>query len=213
MNDRTSTQDPTTLTRIVRIALWVLVGITIISVISDLLQYRLIQSRNFDMASAEANDTRQRVIGVAYVLSYLVTAVLFLKWIHRANLNARSLGAKDLRFSPGWAVGWYFIPFMNLVRPYQAMKEIWQASKNPENWSTEPAPPILGWWWALFLVSGFLGQTALRMSIQANSLSALSNATLVSVLAGLVDFPLCFVALNLVTDIDRMQGSRMGRSI
>ena len=49
---------------------------------------------------------------------------------HRANYNARQLGAADMRFTPGWAVGWHFIPIAWFWKPYQAMTEIWRASVN-----------------------------------------------------------------------------------
>ena len=39
---------------------------------------------------------------------WLIAGILVLVWIHRANHNARQLGAADMRFTPGWAVGWYF---------------------------------------------------------------------------------------------------------
>ena len=28
-----------------------------------------------------------------------------------------------MTISAGWAIGWFFVPFANLVMPYQAMKE------------------------------------------------------------------------------------------
>jgi len=205
MNQRVYTKDAASLTRFVTTMLWILAGITVVSVGSDVLQLQLLNSGSLDVAAAEANDARQSAIGIVYLIAYLVTAVAFLTWIHRANRNARGFGAEHLRFTPGWAVGWYFVPFMNLVRPYQAMKEIWQASRNPEDWSTQAIPPILGWWWALFLISGFLAQITLRLSVRADTVEALRTSTMVSITAGLVDIPLCIVALTLITNIFQMQ--------
>ncbi|QYO65100.1 DUF4328 domain-containing protein [Leptolyngbya sp. 7M] len=48
----------------------------------------------------------------------IATIVLFLVWLYRAHKNLFSLKPTHLDFSPGWAVGWWFIPFLNLVRPY-----------------------------------------------------------------------------------------------
>ena len=36
-------------------------------------------------------------------------------------------------FTPGWSVGWFFVPIMNPWKPFQAMREIWQASAEPGN--------------------------------------------------------------------------------
>jgi len=82
----------------------------------------------------------------------LITAILVLTWIHRANYNARQLGADDMRFTPRWAVGWYFIPVAWFWKPYQAMKEIWLASANPSDWRGRLASPLLLWWWIFWIV-------------------------------------------------------------
>jgi hypothetical protein len=78
-------------------------------------------------AETEANDLRQGMIGLAQFGTRITLIVLICIW-PRANRNARALGATGMRFTPGWCVGWYFVPIMNLFRPYQAMKEIWMAS-------------------------------------------------------------------------------------
>jgi hypothetical protein len=213
MNPRTFAKDANTLTRFLKTMLWILVGVTALSLVSDILQMQLLSSGSFNTTEAEANDTRQRIVGIIYLLAYAVTGVTFLKWIHRANLNVRGFGAQNLQFTPGWAIGYYFIPFLNLVRPYRAMKEIWQASKNPDEWSSQSVSPILGWWWALFLISGVLGQMSFRLSMQANNISTLSTSTVVSIVSALVEILLCLVALSLVTNIFRMQEELLQRSI
>jgi hypothetical protein len=49
-------------------------------------------------------------------------------WLHRAAANLPALGGSELRFTPGWAVGWWFVPLANLVLPVLIMTEIWRAS-------------------------------------------------------------------------------------
>jgi hypothetical protein len=83
-----------------------------------------------------------------------VTAITFLFWLHRVRANLPALAVADARWSPGWAVGWWFVPGFNLFRPYQVIAEIWQASDpvaTPGDWRGRPVSPLLGWWWALFL--------------------------------------------------------------
>ena len=53
-------------------------------------------------------------IGLAYLafsLVFLASVIAVAMWIHRAHANLRDAGADGLEFTPGWAVGWYFIPF------------------------------------------------------------------------------------------------------
>jgi uncharacterized protein DUF4328 len=100
-----------------------------------------------------------------------ITIIVFCVWIYRANANARSLGAADLSITPGWSVGWFFVPFANLFKPFVAVKEIWNASKSDPNEVTAMggASFIVGAWWSLWIVSNILGQTSFRMTMNATT--------------------------------------------
>src|SRR5690349_2245412 len=50
----------------------------------------------------------------------LAAGVLFCFFMPRANRNARAFGSL-LTISPGWTVGWWFIPVACWWMPYQAM--------------------------------------------------------------------------------------------
>ncbi|MGH9948077.1 MAG: DUF4328 domain-containing protein, partial [Pyrinomonadaceae bacterium] len=83
-------------------------------------------------------------------------------WIYKAYRNLTPLRAYHQEFSPGWAVGWWFIPFLNLVRPYQVVREIYNES-DPDyeedmgflSVTGQGAPPFVSIWWLTFLGGGF----------------------------------------------------------
>jgi hypothetical protein len=62
------------------------------------------------------------------LIVFIVTAVMWCVWQHRAHTNAIQLSGGGLRFTPGWAVGWWFIPVANLWKPFQAVRELWIAN-------------------------------------------------------------------------------------
>jgi hypothetical protein len=78
------------------------------------------------------------------ILPILLAAVAigFLGWVHRLTVVARGRGAR-LEITPGWAVGWYFIPLANLVLPWKHLREV--ARSLP----AARLPPIDAWWAAL----------------------------------------------------------------
>ena len=83
------------------------------------------------MEKANSNDHRQVLIGSLYMGGVILAVVGFLFWIHRASWNIplfRLLHSQVPRFSVGWEVGPWFVPFMSLFRPYQVMQEIWRRS-------------------------------------------------------------------------------------
>ncbi len=103
------------------------------------------------------------VLGIAAASNVIIvslTAVLFLRWIYFANKNARSLGATGMTFTPGWAIGYYFIPIINLYKPRRAMIEIWQASANPVDldWKNRDYDKMIDLWWALWIINLFLNR-------------------------------------------------------
>jgi hypothetical protein len=86
----------------------------------------------------------------------LVGVGLLAMWARRLYANLRSLGVNELRFSEHWAIGGWFVPFLNLVRPKQIVDDIWRASdpvRRPEEaWDERPVSPLLHWWWFFWVV-------------------------------------------------------------
>lgn len=112
---------------------------------------------------------------IALLIAVVVgTIVTFLMWMNRAAHNLRALlpGAA-FEFTPGWCVGWWFVPFANLVKPLHAMNEIAKASsaaamkdeKDPyaSSWMTAAVPPVIGAWWALWIISNVIDRVSMRM--------------------------------------------------
>ena len=58
-------------------------------------------------------------------------------------------------FTPGWCVGWFFVPIMNIFKPYQAIAELWKASHSGsvEEWQEMETPLYIKIWWGAWLVS------------------------------------------------------------
>ncbi len=136
---------------------------------------------------------------MAPVLQLLVLVacwVIIAMWIYRMASNTRFLaGANKMDYTPGWAVGWYFIPFANLWKPYQAMKEIWTLNVVRDRDSSELIAMLLPLWWFLWLVWNFVSNAAGRMSWRATSFEQNDNALLASMTCDAIHVPLCIVLL------------------
>jgi len=107
------------------------------------------------------------LLASASLLMALPTGVAFLIWFHRAHRNLRSFRSGPFAFTPASAVGSFFIPFVNLVRPYEAMRELWQATDpivRPFDEGPHGLVPV-GWlvpsWWLLFAGRAILSWFAL----------------------------------------------------
>lgn len=101
--------------------------------------------------------------GLTQTVSAIVVAILFLMWLHRYFRNLHEMGVVGLQFSPGWAVGWFFVPVMHFYKPYQIMREMWLAGSprnTLSNWRQERPPLQLMWWFLLTVATQLLAVTS-----------------------------------------------------
>lgn len=195
----TGFRDPTELTRTTKGLLYVSIPFVLVTIAGDARDHWWLWGRG-EEAPAWA-PLVESLLGFAYAMSALVlfvSSVSVLMWIHRANHNARQLGATGLKFTPGWAVGWYFIPIASIWKPYQAMKEICQASFNPGRWWDEDRPALLPAWWALWLLAtGSWGVSWTVSTEVAESASELIRQSL--------RIPLTLILIHIINQVHRMQ--------
>jgi hypothetical protein len=206
-------RDATSLTRWAKRLLYAGIVLSAIGIVSSMMEYQLLStmlSGTFKseaelIEAAAASDRRQQVIGIVQIVLFLVTGIVVLMWIYRANNNAHALGADSMRFTPGWAVGWYFIPIFNLWKPYQAMTEIWKASADPHHWQDQQRPSLLPWWWFLWITSAILGQVVFRIGLWAKEVDELMKVSLLTITADIIDIPLSLVLIAIIGRIFQMQ--------
>jgi hypothetical protein len=192
----------------VQALLYTCVALSAVGIVSDVWQLELLASAPFTSEEAEANDLRQKIIGIIMMVSAIGAMVVVSIWTYRASSNAHKLGAQGLRYSPRWAVGGYFIPLANLWMPYQAMKEISQASRDPSAWQSKGWPRSLPLWWLSWLATGFSTNLYVRKSLSAKTIDALVDATWVGMLSACMGILAAIFLASLVWEISTMQVAR-----
>jgi formylglycine-generating enzyme required for sulfatase activity len=118
---------------------------------------------------AENADTLCRITAVINIMVLIPTAIVFMAWFYSAHKQLNDLGAQGLKYSPGWAVGSFFVPFLNLFRPYRIAQEIWRAS-NPEriassaDWKNGRRSLLIVSWWLCWIALCVLAPFFFRLS-------------------------------------------------
>ena len=197
--------DPAGLTKLLQRLLWLSVIIACIALVDDVVEFVQVQFGQLSPDQVANNDPIQVVVGLLQSGLGIVTGIAFLKWIYRAYKNIKGFGAEGLRFSPGWAVGYYFIPILSLIRPVQVMGEIWRASDDPGNWRQKPGSWLIAGWWTLFLLYTGVTQISLEIAFQASTNDQWTLAAVLAILGDLFSIPLSIITLRLVTEIYRRQ--------
>ncbi len=203
----------------VRAVVWLFVGdivIWLVSIWADFGQIELLRrmaaGAAWTMAEAEANDSRIAALEIINGVVYIIGVISFLFWLYRVRANLPALGIEDARWGPGWAVGWWFVPIMNLVRPLQVVWDIWQACDpvtHPTSWRDRPMVALLGWWWALLLIGGIADNIAfLRRWSDPGTIIGLVDISRAYIVANALAVIGAVLAIKLVTGIDRRQKER-----
>ena len=95
--------------------------------------------------------------GLLYLVVFIVAVVMFSRWFHLLVRHAKARGT-PLDVTPAGAVGSFFIPFLNLVRPYATAKQIA---------STEAGVKAVGAWQALWIVANIVTNIGSRLEGKA----------------------------------------------
>jgi len=176
-----------------------------------LLQRRIVVDQSVLLASDALIQTLARL----HLLLTVATVVAFLVWLHRANGNVAALRPEPLDFSPGRAVGSFFIPFLNLFLGYYAVQEVWQGSdpairpSSGESYRTAHKSPLVLAWWLLFLVRGVPSWFILVSSQAAGGerLQRLIGLTEGQLATGVLTIPAAVAAIAVVFLVDQRQSA------
>jgi hypothetical protein len=126
---------------------------------------------------------------------------VFLVWLHRAYSNLPALGSLLSTYTPGWAVGWWFVPFANLVQPHGVMRNLWiESQRRPisdQGFALAPSTPLIGWWWGLFL--------ACRVLTMVSRISATGSWLAFVALLDAVNALLCLLMVRRISERQEAQ--------
>ena len=158
------------------------------------------------------------VVLLSQVTMLLLTAIAFMTWLYRSRANLRAFGTRHLRYSRNWAVFGFLIPVVNLFRPYQVTREVWQASDpnntNPFDWKEIETPHLIRAWWGTFIAFSVLKLLATwMMSSSAYDPLRLQLAQVVDLTADLmaaISVTLVYFVVDRITEAQEAKWAQLG---
>ncbi|MFE7274739.1 DUF4328 domain-containing protein [Streptomyces sp. NPDC057623] len=138
---------------------------------------------------------------------YLPAAIVFVVWFFRMRRDTGLLAPDRFRNGPGWAVGAWFIPLVNLWMPYRIALDMWGAATllpaEDERYRARIWPVNL--WWGLFvLVSLFNGYQEIKYK-NAASLLEIRDAVVQYMIADVVRVAAAAAAMYFAVRLTTMQ--------
>jgi hypothetical protein len=186
--------------------------VDIVAVLTGFALYRLLDkgpSGTVTLHQFQAAEDRYDLVALFQIGVYLVAAVFFIRWFHRAYANLPAVGVDRLDHSTGWAIAAWFIPIVSLFWPKRIADEIWRGSEpslEPDqaaDWRRGKVPAFYGLWWLTFIASGILVGIGSRMWDGGQTFSDLELAALVQIIGdalGVVSGVLAYVVVDRTSD-------------
>jgi hypothetical protein len=187
--------------RAIKIVFPLLVAVTLLAAVSDVLEIslldRLIAGEDVSDKQLDDNDTRQGLIGLLQFVVFVVAVIVFIRWMLRAYKNVDVVARGTRRYGHGWAIGAWFVPFLNLWRPKEIINDIHRGGAGPDR------SALLWCWWALFLISNWVANIAVRGLFKDQTVEELRNGSVATLISDLLDIPGAILAIFVAIALTR----------
>jgi len=196
------------------VLLWILIVIQLISLVLLYLRYEYATSIR-DFLPSFVFEIWDETVLATVVLNYLNVAVniavvvVFICWFRRAYYNLHLLTNK-LSFSEGWAAGAWFVPFINLVRPYRIMKEMVEESQDLlvehklDDYNDARVRRVI-MWWTFWIVNSIVSRFILRAELMSPTLETQIKLCIASMIMAGFAIVMTLITIRMVKDYRDME--------
>ena len=126
----------------------------------DVLAAYLFSDPMIENAALAPSPTIREVTRIVLALFYLGSFFAVARWVYLAAKANEDTGIKDLKYSPVACVAWFFMPVMNLWKPYFAVKEHYLARMQNSRVLSGDAKTTFRLWWFSFMASQVLANSS-----------------------------------------------------
>lgn len=205
------------LTLAVRVAMYAVAAFSLASAIAalneisafDELMSRLLDVTSADLAAAE--QLSEGFVGLSFWVGTAAAGATIVWW-YRAYRAVVARGTEGLRWSPGWAVGGWFIPIGNVIIPKLVLNEIDRVSGagHDHEWRSRPVTPLTNVWWAVW-VGGVVLSVWGALTVAGQTVAAEFDASTyrTGLVVGAAGFAVSTVAGFLGAAVVRILGARL----
>jgi hypothetical protein len=185
----------------IKIVFPLLAGVGVVAAASDMVEISLlsdlIAGQPVSDAKLDASDTRQGLIGFLQLAVLVAAVVVFIRWLHQAYKNLDVVAPGVRRYGHGWAIGSWFVPFLNLWRPKEIINDIHRGGEGPN------VATLLWFWWALFLISNWIANFGFRSVFSDDTLEHLRDGSIATLVSDIIDVPGAILALLVASALTR----------
>lgn len=177
---------------------YLMILVYMVSILSTYFQYDMLILNDFTQTEAEANDHRQMTVAFIHLAIHIAAATFFIMWFRRAYNNLHTVGVK-LEFEEQWACYSWFIPILNLFRPFSIMQEVWTKTQVSSDAERVESNSLLEFWWAAWIANTFISRISGKMPI--DTLDELKTSSVFGIISDTVGLSALILAIMVVRKI------------
>lgn len=195
------------------IVICIIIIITFLLMLSDFaimsLAKAYFKGETISIEDVRAIEFRQRLLNLFYSLSSIISGILFIVWFAKSYKNLLPRIENPL-FSVGWAIGVWFIPFMNLIRPYNMMHEMFSEAKSfiqtrKASIVNDLKFPLLIWWWVFYLGRNVLQLIHGYMEKSADTMVEIRNLSIYHIITCAVGIAAAVITIQMITQYLKLE--------
>lgn len=178
----------------------VLAGVLLLTILSDFWYLgQLTPGQSADEIDGSLPGLAHNLLPLAELAALITSFVLLIRWLRRAYWNLHAL-QQHLDYSEGWAAGAWFVPFVNLYRPYSIVKEVWRQTQLLASERVDPHG-LLRAWWVLFTLRSFVSNVSGRLVGSAATTEQVQSATGVDLVSAVLGIATALLTVRVVRRI------------
>lgn len=195
-----------------QIFLYIILTVELFSIVSKFFQIDLLKDMKngvtVTIIEANLNDLRELIINILYIIAYILSIVFFIMWFRRAYYNLH-LRVKNLSCSEGWAAGVWFVPILNLFRPFNIMSELYRETKkyliknNRLNFNIPEFYIVI--WWTMWIFIGFSESIINQLYKNSTKLQDLIEHSYLDVFTSIFNIILGFITIIIIKNYSKLE--------
>lgn len=188
--------------------IWLFTVVVLVSGVNAWIQHslveRILDGEFVTTEEIQWNAIRTLVVAVVVLVVRVLSIVFFIMWFRRAYFNL-SQKTKLTSYSDGWAAGSWFVPILNLFRPYQIMSELYTITpdvyrKHGIKPETELIKGNIALWWTIWIITNVLSSISNRMAMFNQSAASIKVGFFFTIAICVLFIPLAIITVKVIKD-------------
>jgi hypothetical protein len=163
-----------------------------------LIAYYAGKAENYDL---QANNVFRFIFVIFYGTVWAGAGIAFIGWLSLVYQNLKLSNAKQA-YNEHWAIWSWFVPFMNLLVPYQILHESHKKLQLLRHETVLKTLPSLDFWWVFFIISFAVDRVSGYLITQVKDYGDVIDAVILSIVSevlSIISFVLFFLMVRAIS--------------